>query len=80
MKLELLHKASAPLVRLHAEHLPLMMHLGIGLKLRTGLRLMDPVFHTAGIQVLHYDAVETFLLQFRSDCYQEEIQSVILYQ
>ena len=80
MKLELLYKASASLVRLYTEHPPLMMHLGIGLKLRTGLRLTDAVFHAAGIQVLHYDTVETFFLQFRSDCYQEEIQSVILHQ
>ena len=67
-------------MRLYIEHLPLMMDLGVVLKLRPCFGMFYAVFGTAVIQMFHDNTVQTRLLQLRSDCDQEQIQSIILHQ
>ena len=65
-------------MRLYFEHLPLVMHVGVVLQLRSGLRMADAVFIAAGKKVLHDDAVKSGLLMLRSHSNKEKVESVLL--
>ena len=67
-------------MRLYVEHLPLMMHLGIVLELRACLSMLDAVFDTSRIQMLHYYTIQPGLLKLRSYSNKKEVQGVIFHK
>lgn len=62
-----------------AEHLPLMLHIGIGLELRPCLGNLYAVLYAALVYMFHQYSVDAAAPKLWSYSYQEQIERVVLF-